>query len=45
MEAVLTRLDTEHGGAAGWLIERGLDDAALERLRARLRTGPDAAAR
>jgi hypothetical protein len=43
MEAVLTRLDTEHGGAAGWLIERGLDDAALDRLRTRL-TGPDVAA-
>ena len=38
MEAVLARLDAEHGGAAGWLVERGLDEAALDRLRARLRT-------
>ncbi|HKQ42589.1 MAG TPA: tyrosine-protein phosphatase [Pseudonocardia sp.] len=36
MEAVLERLDTAHGGAAGWLVERGLDEAALERLRTRL---------
>jgi hypothetical protein len=43
MEAVLTRFDTEHGGAAGWLIERGLDEAALDRLRTRL-AGPDVAA-
>ena len=27
MEAVLARLDAEHGGAAGWLVERGLDEA------------------
>ena len=44
MEAVLARLDAEHGGAAGWLVERGLDEAALDRLRERLRTSPDAAA-
>ncbi len=37
MAAVLERLDAEHGGAAGWLVESGLDEAALERLRARLR--------
>jgi hypothetical protein len=36
MEAVLHRLDTAHGGAAGWLVERGLDEAALDRLRTRL---------
>ncbi len=36
MEAVLERLDTAHGGAAGWLVERGLDVAALARLRTRL---------
>jgi protein-tyrosine phosphatase len=36
MEAVLERLDTAHGGAAGWLVERGLDEAALARLRTRL---------
>ncbi len=34
--AVLERLDTAHGGAAGWLVERGLDEAALARLRTRL---------
>ena len=32
MEAVLGRLDDEHGGAAGWLVERGLDPAALDRI-------------
>ena len=36
MEAVLERLDAAHGGAAGWLVERGLDEAALARLRGRL---------
>ena len=39
--AVLARLDDEHGrvgsdGAVGWLRANGLDDASLERLRARL---------
>jgi hypothetical protein len=39
--AVLARLDNEHGrggrgGAVGWLRRNGLDDASLERLRARL---------
>lgn len=38
MAAVLDHLDAEHGGAAGWLVERGLDEAALDRLRARLTT-------
>jgi hypothetical protein len=33
---VLARLDDEHGGAVGWLRANGLDDASLERLRARL---------
>ena len=38
---VLARLDDEHGrggrdGSAGWLRANGLDDATLERLRARL---------
>ncbi|MDT7575129.1 MAG: protein-tyrosine phosphatase [Pseudonocardiales bacterium] len=36
MAAVLDRLDAEHGGAAGWLVESGLDEAALDRLRTRL---------
>jgi hypothetical protein len=36
MAAVLDRLDTEHEGAAGWLVESGLDEAALDRLRTRL---------
>jgi protein-tyrosine phosphatase len=41
---VLERLDAEHGtdgrgGAAGWLRANGLDDATLERLRARLAEG------
>ncbi len=44
MDAVLARLDAEHGGASGWLVERGLDEAALDRLRARLRTPPDVTA-
>ena len=39
--AVLSRLDDEHGrdgsdGALGWLRANGLDDASVERLRARL---------
>jgi protein-tyrosine phosphatase len=33
---VLARLDEEHGGAAGWLQANGLDEASLDRLRARL---------
>jgi hypothetical protein len=33
---VLARLDEQHGGAAGWLRANGLDEASLERLRARL---------
>ena len=38
---VLARLDDAHGrrgrdGAVGWLRANGLDDATLERLRARL---------
>jgi protein-tyrosine phosphatase len=36
MTAVLDALDREHGGAAGWLRAHGLDEAALDRLRARL---------
>jgi hypothetical protein len=36
MEAVLARLDAEHGGAASWLLERGLDKSAVDRLRSRL---------
>jgi protein-tyrosine phosphatase len=44
MEAVLARLDDEHGGAAGWLVEQGLDPAALDRIRTRLRTPAEAAA-
>jgi protein-tyrosine phosphatase len=38
MAAVLEHLDAAHGGAAGWLIESGLDEAALDRLRTRLRS-------
>jgi protein-tyrosine phosphatase len=34
--AVLDRLDTEHGGAAGWLRANGLDEESLRRLRVRL---------
>jgi hypothetical protein len=42
---VLARLDEEHGrggrdGAAGWLRANGLDDASLQRLRARLTGRP-----
>ena len=36
IEAVLARLDEEHGGAAGWLRANGLEADALDRLRARL---------
>ena len=41
IEEVLARLDAEHGdgaagGAAGWLRANGLEDEALDRLRARL---------
>ncbi|HXV92397.1 MAG TPA: tyrosine-protein phosphatase [Pseudonocardia sp.] len=36
IETVLARLDSEHGGAAGWLRANGLDDASLHRLRQRL---------
>jgi len=41
IEEVLARLDAQHGdgpggGAAGWLRANGLEDEALERLRARL---------
>jgi protein-tyrosine phosphatase len=34
--AVLDRLDTEHGGAEGWLRSNGLDEETLHRLRVRL---------
>lgn len=34
--AVLARLDSEHGGARGWLRANGVDDETLSRLRARL---------
>ncbi|HEY0814858.1 MAG TPA: tyrosine-protein phosphatase [Pseudonocardia sp.] len=40
MATVLDHLDAAHGGAAGWLVESGLDEAALDRLRARLRATP-----
>lgn len=33
---VLDRLDTEHGGAAGWLTANGLEVESLDRLRGRL---------
>lgn len=36
MTAVLAHLDTEWGGAAGWLMSNGLTEADLARLRARL---------
>jgi protein-tyrosine phosphatase len=41
MDAVLEHLDAEYGsdgvgGAAGWLLAHGLDEASLARLRARL---------
>ena len=35
---VLAHLDTEYGGAAGWLTANGLEDDALAALRARLRS-------
>jgi protein-tyrosine phosphatase len=38
MRAVLDHLDAEYDGAAGWLVETGLDESALDRLRARLAT-------
>ncbi|NMH93400.1 tyrosine-protein phosphatase [Pseudonocardia bannensis] len=34
--AVLARLDDEHGGASGWLLDNGLDPASIRRLRERL---------
>lgn len=37
---VLDRLDTEHGGAAGWLLVNGLEAESLERLRGRLTRQP-----
>jgi protein-tyrosine phosphatase len=40
IEAVLARLDDEHGGAVGWLRAQGLDDGAVHRLRARLTLPP-----
>lgn len=36
MERVLTLLDERHGSPAGWLRDNGLEDEALETLRARL---------
>jgi hypothetical protein len=36
MAAVLDHLDAEHGGAAGWLRAHGLEDDALDLLRAKL---------
>jgi len=39
LAAVLERLDTEHGGAAGWLRANGLDEQTLARLRSRLTGG------
>jgi protein-tyrosine phosphatase len=36
MARILELLDERHGSPAGWLREHGLEDAALERLRARL---------
>jgi protein-tyrosine phosphatase len=38
MDHVLAHLDTEYGGAAGWLTANGLEDDALAALRARLRS-------
>jgi protein-tyrosine phosphatase len=37
MRRILTLLDERHGSAAGWLREQGLEDEAVETLRARLR--------
>jgi AcrR family transcriptional regulator len=45
MAAVLDHLDAAHGGAAGWLRANGLEEDALERLRARLTAVPDPGAR
>jgi len=36
MAAVLAHLDAEHGGAAGWLRAKGLDEETLAHLRERL---------
>ncbi|MFL4472879.1 tyrosine-protein phosphatase [Paeniglutamicibacter sp. MACA_103] len=38
LEALLDRLDLEHGGAAGYLLSHGFDDDDLNALRARLVT-------
>jgi protein tyrosine/serine phosphatase len=38
IERVLKLVDSEYGGAAGWLIGNGLDESDLERLRERLRS-------
>jgi hypothetical protein len=40
MERILTVLAERHGGAAGWLVEQGWDEARVEALRARLRNQP-----
>ena len=37
MEILLTTLDAEHGGAAGWLRTAGVPGPALARIRDRLR--------
>jgi protein-tyrosine phosphatase len=39
MARILELLDERHGSPAGWLRDNGLDDEALDALRARLRTG------
>jgi protein-tyrosine phosphatase len=39
MARILELLDERHGSPAGWLRDNGLDDAALDALRARLTTG------
>ena len=36
MEQILAAIESEHGGAAGWLREQGWDQGRLDRLRARL---------
>jgi protein-tyrosine phosphatase len=36
MERFLDRLDAEHGGVLGWLVEHGFDAADVRRLRAKL---------
>ncbi|WP_245616925.1 tyrosine-protein phosphatase [Knoellia subterranea] len=38
MRTILSTLDSEFGGAPGWLREQGWSDADIERLRARLTT-------